>query len=213
MDWMTISDRFTLTDSWHLIDLEDFDLIKITALDKPTYTNTISTSGRFELAQFDSDNSCINLRAVRHETFSLIFELPKPSFFEKNNLGLKLAPDFAPFSLEIKGLKSDMSLTTSKVSPASKATTRTFDPMVTDITPVKGAAVNDKRRGIIVTNSHTSNLILGYSNAVTSLPGKNFAVIPPGETYESNVSYTGEIWYTTELTKTTNQSYIELEGV
>jgi hypothetical protein len=211
MDWTTISDNLALTSEWKLIDLSDHDLIKITALSKPVYSNTISTSGRFELAQFDFDNSCINLRAVRWEPFSLILELPKPDFFEVNKLGLRLAPDFATFPLKIEGSNMSITSTANRSSIANKAVEKNMASMTIDVTPVEGLPINLKRRGLIVTNSQTMNIILGYSNGVSAVPGKNFAIIPPGETYANEIAYTGAIWITAETGKAVLQPAIELE--
>jgi hypothetical protein len=210
MDWTIISDSLLLTSEWQLIDLTEFNLVKLTTLGRPEYTNTISVSGRFEIAQFDSDNSCINLRAIRWESFSLLLELPKPDYFEKNKLGIRLAPDFAPFLLKVEG--KTVSITSSKGSVGNKVKVGTFVAMSADATPIIAVAANEKRRGIIVTNTHTSNYILGYDNTVSAAPGKHFAIIPPGETYESNVTYTGVIWQTTEAGKNVNQPYIEIEA-
>jgi hypothetical protein len=211
MDWTTISDRLILTDEWQLINLSDFDLIKIITLGKPTYSNTISTSGRFEIAQFDSDNSCINLRAIRWESFSLILELPKPDFFDVNKLGLRLAPDFASFPLKIEGSNMSITSTANRSSIANKAVEKNMASMTVDVTPVEGLPINLKRRGLIVTNNQPMNIILGYSNGVSAVAGKNFAVIPPGETYANEIAYTGAIWITSESGKAALQPAIELE--
>jgi hypothetical protein len=211
MDWTTISDSLFLTSEWQLIDLGEFDLVKLTTLSRPEYTNTISVSGRFEIAQFDSDNSCINLRAIRWESFSLLLELPKPIYFEKNKLGIKLAPDFAPFPIKIEALTMSITNSQNRSSIANAAKERNFASMTADATAIEGLPINLKRRGLIVTNNQTMNIVLGYSNTVSVAAGKNFAVIPPGETYANEIAYTGAIWITTEAGKAVNQPAIELE--
>lgn len=213
MVWTSLSDSLQLSNDWQLLDLGDASLVRILTLSAPLTPALISTSGRFEIAQFDTDKSCIGLRAVRWESFPLIFELPKPVYFESNKLGLRLAPDFAAFTIKIE--VSDMSITSSKnpVSVAAVAKEKSMVPMTVDLTAVEALPANPKRRGLIVQNASSSLMILGYTNAVSATAGKNFAQIPPGETYSSEIPYTGAIWMTTDVGKIAANSAIELESV
>ncbi len=212
MAWTILSGSILLTQVWQKIELEDFDLIRIKTLTEPEYTNNISKAGRFEIAQFDAENNCFSLKAIRWEGFPVIYNVPKPVFFDTQLLGIRLAPDFAPFTVKIEAQEMSVTTTSDKGSIATIATTKGYAAMPSPVTPYKAIAQNPKRKGLVIPNPHSSNLIIGFSNTVSATGGRNFAVVPPSETYEANVGYTGDIWFQVSAGQLPAGEFVELES-
>jgi hypothetical protein len=191
MDLMILSDNLTLSSAWQYSELGEINLIKITPLSSPAKRNGLSVFGRYEIGQFNALEEGTNFRAIRLEEKACFFPLLQPPFLSEHILGIRLAPDFAPFTVKIEGLI--MPVTNSSSVPKKVVTTQAIVVLAAD-TSKKILIANDKRVGISIRNKTNGNIALEAFDGIDFAAKNYFAYVPIGELYESGLNFTGDVW-------------------
>jgi hypothetical protein len=184
MTWTTLLEELLLTGSWQKAPESEFSLYRFSYV-----SGDLSPTGfsRYEVGQFDEDNSAFNLRSYRTESFGHVVVLRKPEFFDTQRLGFRMPSGFNPFILKVE--VNDMPFSVAgNASGASSTQRKTVPYSVADVALVDA---NPERKLVTIQNTSNRVLYIDFDGAVTTTDFA-FSIVANG-IYEMPIGFTGEI--------------------